>query len=275
MRKFLLLPIAVIAGCTLETSTTQLVPEITVEQDDRDHIKYSPNTLNSALKRTRDDVIRSTDPKTANAFWVERDLEIDAVTHYISNCEFPTVGEKLRTMVITDQSLRLLFTELVRREDHFLSREEAALTRIGLIERLRRIDEFNTETLKSMLEGREWFRDDKDGKDAAYNAWLIVQHADRNPEFQRTILPLIEAALGTPGTSNQNYAYLHDRIAIAEGRPQLYGTQGRCVDLGIWEPYEIIDEAQVDIRRADMDLDTVADNITRLKDRCVIAASKN
>ena len=85
-----------------------------------------------------------------------------------------------------------------------------------------------------MLEGRNWFRDDEDGAGAAGIAWLIAQHADRNPEFQKEVLVRIEKALGDPGVSASNYAYLYDRVGAGFGagksdeeRLQKYGTQGR------------------------------------------------
>ena len=62
---------------------------------------------------------------------------------------------------------------------------------------------------------------------------------------------------------------------MAEDRPQLYATQGRCVDTGVWEPREVIDEDEVDARRAEMGLEPLADYIARFKDICLVADSKN
>lgn len=275
MRNILLLLTATVLGCAPANPTAEKESEVKAAQYSQEQVIVSTYVLNSALERTGYSAIRTTDPRTADAFWAERDLEIDAVIDHISTHDFSTVSEKLSTMVIMDQSLRQLIVSVPRQENHFSSQEEAEFTRNGIGERMGRIDKFNTETLKAMLRGRNWFRDDKDGESASFNAWLIVQHADRDPDFQRTVLPMIEAALDTPGNSKQNYAYLHDRVAMAEDRPQLFGTQGQCMDVGVWEPREIVDSDQIDVRRAEMELGPIADYIAGFKDICLIADAKN
>ena len=56
---------------------------------------------------------------------------------------------------------------------------------------------------------------------------------------QREVLGMLEKLLEAKETSRQNYAYLYDRVASAEDRPQRYGTQGRCVGPAKWEPNEL------------------------------------
>jgi hypothetical protein len=63
---------------------------------------------------------------------------------------------------------------------------------------------------------------DRDGAEAA---WLIVQHAIGEPEFQRDMLHLLNACAGLKRVPPWHAAYLEDRIAMYEGRPQVYGTQ--------------------------------------------------
>ena len=48
-------------------------------------------------------------------------------------------------------------------------------------------------------------------------------------------------------------AYLTDRVLLAEGKKQIYGTQVTQVD-GKWAPRELEDEKNVDKRRADVGL---------------------
>ena len=63
------------------------------------------------------------------------------------------------------------------------------------------------------------------GKDGAEAAWLIVQHAIGEPEFQREMLRLLRASGTAKRVPLWQAAYLEDRIAMYEGRPQRFGTQ--------------------------------------------------
>ena len=62
-------------------------------------------------------------------------------------------------------------------------------------------------------------------KAGSSDAWLLAQHADRDHEFQHHAKDLIAIAVKNGTASPQNLAYLADRLAVAEGRPQEYGTQ--------------------------------------------------
>jgi hypothetical protein len=55
-----------------------------------------------------------------------------------------------------------------------------------------------------------------------------------------------------------NLAYLTDRVLLAEGKKQQYGTQVTVVD-GKWAPRPLEDEANVDKRRAAAGLSPLAE----------------
>lgn len=214
------------------------------------------------------------DPKTAKQFWAERDKEIIAAIDYIESHAFPAPADKLSFMTDIDQSLRKFWAENDAK-DHFNDLNEYEAFRAEISPRIVQVDESNTEELRKMLEGRNWFRDDKDGRGAANDAWLIAQHADRNPDFQRDVLEMIEAELGAPGVSKTNYAYLYDRVQIRAGdgvdgpKPlQRYATQGRCVGPGTWEPFPFENPEQIDAKRAEVGLGTLDEYKARFKNMC-------
>ena len=89
-------------------------------------------------------------------------------------------------------------------------------------------DRANTEWLKADLRENGWPTVSRVGPLADRHAWLLVQHADHDPAFQREVLGLLERLVETKETSLRNYGMLHDRVATGEGRPQRYGTQGAC-----------------------------------------------
>ena len=57
------------------------------------------------------------------------------------------------------------------------------------------------------------------------NYWLLAQHSDLYPEFQKKALNVIKKHLGT---NNELYHYLYDRISCGESGKQKYGTQNIC-----------------------------------------------
>ncbi len=83
------------------------------------------------------------------------------------------------------------------------------------------------------------------GDRADRNAWLLVQHADHDRPLQRRALALLEPAALAGRSSPINVAYLEDRVAVGEGRPQRFGTQGRC-EGPVWVARTLVDPARLD-----------------------------
>ena len=88
------------------------------------------------------------------------------------------------------------------------------------------VDRTNAERLESWVARCGWPDKTRDGAQAAGHAWLLTQHADHDRPFQKRMLALIEEAAAKAGEGvDKHFAYLYDRIAVAERRPQRYGTQ--------------------------------------------------
>jgi hypothetical protein len=98
------------------------------------------------------------------------------------------------------------------------------------------------------------------GDDGASSAWLLAQHADHDPEFQARALELMRAAVEAGEADAGELAYLTDRVLVAQGRPQLYGTQFRHGG-----PQPIEDPEHLDERRAAVGLEPFADYATRFR----------
>lgn len=95
------------------------------------------------------------------------------------------------------------------------------------------------------------------GTDGAHAAWLLAQHADRDPAFQRHCLDLLTAAVHVGEATRSDLAYLTDRVLLAEGKPQEYGTQVTA-RAGRHAPIDLRAPDTVDERRAAMDLPPLA-----------------
>jgi hypothetical protein len=125
--------------------------------------------------------------------------------------------------------------------------------------RMGAIDCDNTAWLRKQLTSIGWFSIPKYGAEADSAAWYLVQHADLTRDFQREMLVKLEA-LPRGETDPKRIGYLWDRVALSEGRPQRYGTQGRCEADGTWKPFDSEDPAQLDERRKRLGMDPIAEH---------------
>jgi uncharacterized protein DUF6624 len=101
------------------------------------------------------------------------------------------------------------------------------------------------------------------GEDGAQAAWLLAQHADRDPAFQRRCLDLLAAAVERGEATVVQQAYLTDRVLLAEGQPQEYGTQAIARDGG-FRPRKLRDPDRVDERRASAGLGSLAEYLAMM-----------
>ncbi|MDO9076983.1 MAG: hypothetical protein Q7U72_05960 [Brevundimonas sp.] len=130
------------------------------------------------------------------------------------------------------------------------------------------VDHGNTEWLKADIAANGWYLISVHGEAASSAAWLMTQHADRDRPFQRHVLALLEPLVTTGETRRSNYAYLYDRIAVGENRPQRYGSQGRCVAPRVWAPNDLEDPDGVQALRDENDLGSLAEYTARMHQYC-------
>jgi hypothetical protein len=79
-------------------------------------------------------------------------------------------------------------------------------------------DRRHTVRMREIVAGHGWPARTLVGEDGAHAAWLLTQHADHDPGFQRECLPLLAAAVDAGEATAADHAYLYDRVAVAEGR---------------------------------------------------------
>jgi len=123
--------------------------------------------------------------------------------------------------------------------------------------KLEAVDKKDRTRLAEIIDKHGWPGKTLVGKEAASDAWLIVQHADADPAFQKRCLQLMKG-LPKGEVEPQDVAYLTDRVLVADKKKQLYGTQLRS-DGGKFKPLPIEDEANVDKRRAEIGLMPLAE----------------
>ncbi len=145
----------------------------------------------------------------------------------------------------------------MREEDLRVRKELVESGELGgaYVPRMELVHVRNANRLKELIAEHGWPDEEAAGKDGAEAAWLIVQHAVGGPQLQRDCLILLQAAADAGRVPRWHAAYLEDRIAMQEGRPQRYGTQwlDDPVD-GRARPWKLADPARVNELRAEVGL---------------------
>ncbi len=122
-----------------------------------------------------------------------------------------------------------------------------------LAKEVARVDKVNRERLKEIIAEHGWPTYDMVGTEAARAAWLVVQHSDRDVEFQKKCLALMEPLVEKSQVGKSDFAYLWDRVAVNSGKKQRYGSQIEKKD-GKWQPKPVEDPKNLDKRRAEVGL---------------------
>jgi GNAT superfamily N-acetyltransferase len=176
------------------------------------------------------------------------------------------MNEELRAELLrrqaADQEARMRWIELTKDATPGQPQSAEALE-VG--QRVAAIDEENTAWLRGIVREHGWPGRSLVGDQAANAAWLLVQHSDRDPGFQRECLDLLQAAVEAGEGSARDLAYLMDRVLLAEGKRQRYGTQFTAGATG-WEPQPLEDPDRVDERRAGVGLPPLEEYARQLRE---------
>jgi hypothetical protein len=122
------------------------------------------------------------------------------------------------------------------------------------LRQIRHQDSLNLVRVTTILDKYGWLGADQIGAWATRGIFLTIQHAEL--PVQKKYLPMLRAAVQRKQVSKSNLAHLEDRIAVREGRKQLYGTQLQ-MDLKTQKRHLAPLDApeSVDKRRAKMELE--------------------
>jgi len=115
----------------------------------------------------------------------------------------------------------------------------------------------NAKTLSEIIDTIGYPTIDKVGKEANESTWLIIQHSIGQPEFMKKCAKLLEIAVSENKADPKSLAYLTDRIAVFEGKEQLYGTQFDWDEYGNLSPNHFDDINKVNRRRKSIGLNTL------------------
>ncbi|MDN3643239.1 hypothetical protein QWY87_11040 [Lutimonas halocynthiae] len=115
----------------------------------------------------------------------------------------------------------------------------------------------NAKILNEIIDRVGYPTSDKVGKEASEAAWLVIQHSIAQPSFMKKCVTLLEKAVEQHKVAPINLAYLSDRIAVFEGKPQLYATQFDWDQNGELSPKLFDNLTKVNDRRRSVGLNTL------------------
>ncbi len=135
----------------------------------------------------------------------------------------------------------------------------------GYAPRMEDVHRRNARELLDIVRAHGWPATALVGEDGMHAAWIVLQHAIGEPAVQRGCLPILREAAQRGDATAAQVAYLEDRIAFFERRPQRYGTQFDWDEHGMLSPWTIEEPEGVEARRAAVGLPPLADRIAHAR----------
>ena len=162
---------------------------------------------------------------------------------------------ELEAMYEADQSLRTEAMALAKEHGMESSQYDEMRTR-G-----RAQDAMHTSRLLQIVEAHGWPGTKLVGELAGKGAFFVLQHADI--ETQKHLLPALRTATAAGDVAGKFLPLLEDRVRVADGRDQLYGTQVTRGPDGKPALWPIEHAESVDERRAAAGLEPLEEYLQR------------
>lgn len=164
---------------------------------------------------------------------------------------------KLAAMGVRDQKVREKLSSVVSSAG--LQSEEFK----ALAKEMSAVDSGNFAELEKIVGQVGWPSADLVGVEASSAAFLVLQHAP--VAQQRKLLPVFKQAVSEGKARAADLALLEDRMLVAEGKKQLYGSQVAAGPDGTPRVAPVEDPQNLDARRKAMGLPPMAEYLEHLE----------
>jgi hypothetical protein len=164
------------------------------------------------------------------------------------------VKQELEAIFATDQGIRNQYLAAQKKYGYHSRPVDS------LVKMMMHHDSINIVKVSRILDQYGWLSKDKVGSTGNTTLFLVVQHSGL--KTQQKYLPLMRAAVKRGNADPSSLALLEDRLALAEGRHQIYGSQvsaGATPEENYVRP--LADPDHVDERRAAVGLQPLADYV--------------
>lgn len=157
-----------------------------------------------------------------------------------------------------DQKVRFYF------EDTLKKHGRESVESKELIKNMHFVDSINLVFISKILDERGWLGSNIVGKDGNHALFLVIQHS--NQKTQEKYLPMMREAVKNGNAESGSLAYLEDRVALHQGKKQIYGSQywtDESTGKDFMFPLE--DPENVDKRRAEVGLPPLSDKLKKME----------
>lgn len=136
-----------------------------------------------------------------------------------------------------------------------------------LVRKINETDSLNLLTVIRIIDNYGWPDPNLVGSERTHTLFMVIQHSDL--KTQQRYLPLLRAATNNRMLSPASLALLEDRVALREGRKQIYGSQiSWNLKTNKYMMMPLMDPDNVDKRRAQVGLEPLTYYV---KDCCNMA----
>ncbi len=153
----------------------------------------------------------------------------------------PMLRQELAVRVAADQAIQQQMAQLIASGQSGIAQRDS-IFRVNLV------------WMRAVLAKHGWPGRRLVGEEGSHGAWLLIQHADQDTALQRIALRLLERAVQVGDAAGADLAYLTDRMRVAAGQLQVYGTQLQYDARGCASPRPSEEPALLANRRAAVDL---------------------
>ena len=172
-----------------------------------------------------------------------------------------SLSHLIDSLATEDQKWRGLMRQVDNKEIDTISRQQ--VNRI-----INETDSINLFAVRQIFKSYGYPGYDKVGEESSNQFWLLVQHADKHPEFQDSVLNKMKTEANKKNASLPNYAYLVDRVKVNTNQLQIYGTQMKINGAGTsYEPKPVFEPEKLNERRRLVGLTTIEDYVNTMNER--------
>jgi len=177
----------------------------------------------------------------------------DTIARIEKNYDKP-LQKQLNAIYDEDQIVRFRYIDSIKKYGY----HNPVVDSIGRVMQFN--DSINTLKVSKILDEKGWVGKDKVGAKANQALFLVIQHADINT--QKKYLPLMRDAVKKGNAMISSLALLEDRVALREGRRQIYGSQiGTDPQTNKEYVLPLEDPDNVDRRRAAVGLEPLSEYV--------------
>jgi len=160
--------------------------------------------------------------------------------------------DKLDSIYIEDQKFRQMIEEIEKKYGYESKEMKELWKKMG------KRDSINLIIVTGIIDKNGWLGPDVVGERGSTTLFLVIQHS--NQKVQEKYLPMMTDAVKNGKAQGGNLALLEDRVALGQGKKQIYGSQiHRDPKTGKYFVAPIEDEPNVNKRRASVGLEPLED----------------